>query len=167
MILVLFYSLSAQKTVSSAAGFVVVIHYLPIANCFIILNVDPGKIVLGISFLLSHTVHLFKYYLFGLLPICFFFYNSSRQVDQHSAVLVCQEGITVLSHFSSSFHKHNYAQPNSKQPRIQMGQCYFHCPTYFRVRVVFLMKMGTSDGLNLFIFTVTGEPCGLVSHKNY
>lgn len=41
--------LSSACTESSAAGFVVVIHHLPVANSFIILNGDSGKIILGKS----------------------------------------------------------------------------------------------------------------------
>ena len=45
----------------------------------------------------------------------------SRQADQHSAALVRQEGITVLSHFSPSARRHHYAVPNSNRARDTDG----------------------------------------------
>lgn len=56
----------------------------------------------------------------------------SRQADQHSATLVRQEGITVLSHFSPSAQRHHYAVPNSNRARIRMGQAEFHYPSIFQ-----------------------------------
>lgn len=83
-----FYPVVYMENSVQYCGFVLVIHHLAIANCFIILNVDSGKVILGRRkcFLLSHTVHLFKYYPFVLLLVCFYFYNSVIYVQSGRSV---------------------------------------------------------------------------------
>lgn len=82
---------------------------------------------------------------------------------KYSAAVVCQGGITDLSHSSPSVQKHHHALPNSNRSRIQMGRVEFHYPKYFRGKA-FLAKMESSAGPSVFIllsgrtFAVTDSP---------
>lgn len=98
------------------------------------------------------------------LHLDFIFFSNSL----HSTALVCQEGITVLSHFSLS-SSHPYA-PLRKVAfptgRVSLPKIFhsesgiptktWDCPNLFILLSAALWRRFNSDG----------EPCGLVSHKN-
>ncbi len=155
-----------QKTECSAAVFVLVIRHWPITNYFIILRL---RLMLG-------KTECFPLFHFFSQSLSFFFTShsiklfTSRQVDQYSAALVCQEGITVPNHFSPSAQKHHYALPSSNRAGIPMVQAEFHYPKYFTKmelhHIFALQPLHSALCSSLAGIHSDGEPCGLVSHKN-